>query len=136
MIKNEVSISLKKRRTPRGIAEAIKAGWHFVRKNQFYPLLSLGGATFEGIFYGTIWFVIPLQIASRTPSLIGGLELGIYEIMILTPKIEQVILSEKISEYEIQDLAVTNGMVTMVQDGLLKAKDGITTIEEVFRVAK
>src|SRR3989338_116287 len=62
--------------------------------------------------------------------------IGIYEIMILTPKIEQVILSEKISEYEIQDLAVTNGMVTMVQDGLLKAKDGITTIEEVFRVAK
>jgi len=62
--------------------------------------------------------------------------IGIYEIMILTPKIEQVILSEKVSEYEIQDLAVANGMVTMVQDGLLKAKDGITTIEEVFRVAK
>ena len=72
---------LKKRRTPRGIAEAMRAGWHFVRKNKFYPLLTLGGATFEGIFYGTIWFVIPLQIASRTPSLIGGLELGIYEIM-------------------------------------------------------
>jgi len=62
--------------------------------------------------------------------------IGIYEIMIMTPKIEQVILSEKVSEYEIQDLAVANGMVTMVQDGLLKAKDGITTVEEVFRVAK
>jgi type II secretory ATPase GspE/PulE/Tfp pilus assembly ATPase PilB-like protein len=31
---------------------------------------------------------------------------------------------------------VGNGMVTMVQDGLLKALEGITTVEEVFRVAE
>jgi type II secretory ATPase GspE/PulE/Tfp pilus assembly ATPase PilB-like protein len=31
-------------------------------------------------------------------------------------------------------LAVKGGMVTMVQDGLLKALDKITTVEEVFRV--
>ena len=36
---------------------------------------------------------------------------------------------------EIQEIAVKNGMVTMVQDGLLKAREGITTIEEVFKVA-
>jgi len=33
-------------------------------------------------------------------------------------------------------MAVKNGMVTMFQDGLLKAIDGITTVEEVFRVTK
>jgi type II secretory ATPase GspE/PulE/Tfp pilus assembly ATPase PilB-like protein len=35
-----------------------------------------------------------------------------------------------------QDIAVKNGMITMVQDGLLKALDGITTVSEVFRVAE
>lgn len=61
---------------------------------------------------------------------------GIYEIMNMNPKIEKIILSGKLSEYDIQEIAVKDGMVTMVQDGLLKALDGITTVEEVFRVAE
>lgn len=61
--------------------------------------------------------------------------IGIYEILIMSKEIEQAVLDNKVSEYIIQDLAQKNGMVTMVQDGLLKAKDGITSIEEVFSVA-
>jgi len=61
--------------------------------------------------------------------------IGIYEIMTMNPEIEKLILSGHVSEYEMQDIAVKNGMVTMVQDGLLKALDGITSPEEVFRVA-
>jgi len=60
---------------------------------------------------------------------------GLYEVMTMTPKIEEVILSGKVSEYEIEKLAMEDGMVKMVQDGLLKAISGTTTIEEVFRVA-
>ena len=59
---------------------------------------------------------------------------GIYEIFIINKEIEQAILSAQVSEYAIQELAVKNGMVTMAQDGLLKALDKITTVEEVFRV--
>ncbi|MSU75048.1 MAG: type II/IV secretion system protein [Candidatus Magasanikbacteria bacterium] len=62
--------------------------------------------------------------------------ISIYEIFHLSKEIEEVILSSKVSEYTIQEMAVKNGMVTMVQDGLLKALDKITTIEEVFRVAE
>ena len=62
--------------------------------------------------------------------------IGIYEVFTMSKEIEQVILSGKISEYAVQELAVKAGMVTMVQDGLLKALDGITTVEEVFRVAE
>jgi len=62
--------------------------------------------------------------------------IGIYEIMIMSPEIEKIILSGKVSEYDLQDVAVRQGMLTMVQDGLLKAKDGITTVEEVFKVAE
>ncbi len=61
---------------------------------------------------------------------------GIYEIFIMTPEIEQIILSGQVSEYSIQDLATKNGMVTMVQDGLLKALDKITSVEEIFRVTE
>ncbi|OGL72662.1 hypothetical protein A3D72_00670 [Candidatus Uhrbacteria bacterium RIFCSPHIGHO2_02_FULL_57_19] len=61
---------------------------------------------------------------------------GIYEIMQMTKEIEKVILSGEISEYKMQELAVENGMVTMVQDGLLKALDGITSVDEVFRTAE
>ncbi len=61
---------------------------------------------------------------------------GIYEVMSMTPEIEKMLLSGEVSEYQMQDLAVKNGTITMVQDGLLKALEGITTVEEVFRVAK
>lgn len=61
--------------------------------------------------------------------------IGIYEVMTMTPKIEEVILSGKVSEYEIEKLAIEDGMVKMVQDGLLKAIAGTITVDEVFRVA-
>lgn len=60
---------------------------------------------------------------------------GIYEIFIMNKEIEQIILSAQVSEFAIQDLAVKNGMVSMAQDGLLKALDKMTTVDEVFRVA-
>ncbi len=62
--------------------------------------------------------------------------IGIYEIMTIDKNIEEIILSGKLSEYDMAEAAVKNGMITMVQDGLLKAVDGITSVEEVFRVAE
>ncbi|MFA5175395.1 MAG: ATPase, T2SS/T4P/T4SS family [Patescibacteria group bacterium] len=59
---------------------------------------------------------------------------GIYEIFIMSKEIETVILGEQVSEYSIQELAIKNGMVTMLQDGILKALDKITSVGEVFRV--
>ena len=61
--------------------------------------------------------------------------IGIFEILIMNKDIEKLILSANLSEYDIEGIAVKNGMVTMLQDGLLKALDGLTSIEEVFRVA-
>lgn len=58
---------------------------------------------------------------------------GIYELFEIDSEMEKLILkSPPISE--VQDLAVKKGMVTLLQDGLLKASDGITSIEEVLRV--
>ena len=61
--------------------------------------------------------------------------IGIFETLIMNKDIEKLILSANLSEYDIEGIAVKKGMVTMLQDGLLKALDGITSIEEVFRVA-
>lgn len=62
--------------------------------------------------------------------------IGIYEIFTMNKEIEQIILSNSVSEYTIQDLATKNGMVTMSQDGLLKALEKITSLDEVFRVTE
>lgn len=61
---------------------------------------------------------------------------GIYEVLLMDPDIEKIILSEKASEYEIEKVAVANGMITMFQDGLLKALEGITSVEEIFGKVK
>jgi len=57
---------------------------------------------------------------------------GVYEIFSITPKIEDLIVGHA-SSNEIQDAAITEGMVTMRQDGFLKALAGVTTLEEVVR---
>ncbi len=58
---------------------------------------------------------------------------GLYEVMEVTDEIQQLIVSRSTSA-EIQRKAVEQGMVTMRQDGYLKALQGITTLEEVNRV--
>lgn len=59
---------------------------------------------------------------------------GIYEVMDISEEIQQLI-TKRATSAEIQRMAIAQGMVTMRQDGYLKALQGITTIEEVNRVA-
>ena len=60
--------------------------------------------------------------------------IGIYEVLQVNEKISHLLL-EHAAANDIEKEAVANGMVTMIQDGFLKAMDGITTVEEVLRVA-
>lgn len=60
--------------------------------------------------------------------------LGIYEILTMSDEIKAA-MSEQISEYQVRELAKNQGMTTMQQDGILKVLDGLTTIEEILRVA-
>lgn len=62
--------------------------------------------------------------------------IGIFEVFIITPEIEKMILDQKVSENDIKKITQEQGMISMVQDGILKALDGITSIDEVFRVAE
>ena len=69
----------------------------------------------------------------QTPRGYSG-RAGLYEVMDVTTEIQNLIVAHATSA-EIQRKAVEQGMITMRQDGYLKALQGITTIEEVNRVA-
>ena len=71
-----------------------------------------------------------------TPQTPGGYQgrAGLYEVMEVTEEIQQLIIKHATS-HEVQKVAMKQGMITMRQDGYLKALTGITTIEEVNRVA-
>lgn len=61
--------------------------------------------------------------------------IGIYEVMPITEKIGRLAIARESAE-TIAKQAEEEGMITMKQDGYLKAIEGITTIEEVLRVAQ
>ncbi|MBU1110912.1 GspE/PulE family protein [Patescibacteria group bacterium] len=60
---------------------------------------------------------------------------GIYEVLPVNQKIAQMIVQKESSDI-IEAAAIKDGMVTVHQDGLLKVLEGLTTIEEVLRVAQ
>jgi len=60
---------------------------------------------------------------------------GIFEVLHVTEKIGRMMMEDVLTS-DVEKTAVEDGMITMIQDGYLKAIEGITTIEEVLRVSK
>ncbi|MDO8530204.1 MAG: GspE/PulE family protein [bacterium] len=60
---------------------------------------------------------------------------GLYEVMAMTDELADVILKNP-SEAMILKVAQKQGMVTMVQEGIIKVLSGDTTIEEIMRVTE
>lgn len=73
------------------------------------------------------------QDSKQTPGGYKG-RLGLYEVMDVTEQVEELILKRSTSS-EIQKKAQEQGTITMREDGYLKALSGLTTLEEVNRVA-
>ncbi len=59
---------------------------------------------------------------------------GIFEVLLMSQPVTQVI-NDLGTEDAILRTALEDGMVTMTQDGILKSIEGLTTLEEVWRVA-
>jgi type IV pilus assembly protein PilB len=57
---------------------------------------------------------------------------GLYEVMALSPELRRMILRGS-SAPELKDQAVSEGMLTLRMDGLMKIKKGVTTLEEVVK---
>ncbi|PIR58218.1 MAG: hypothetical protein COU70_02125 [Parcubacteria group bacterium CG10_big_fil_rev_8_21_14_0_10_35_15] len=58
---------------------------------------------------------------------------GIYEVLSVTPSIKEMIIKQATAD-QIQDQARSEGMITMIEDGFIKAVQGQTSIEEILRV--
>jgi len=61
--------------------------------------------------------------------------LGIYELLMVTSRIRELIFAEA-SATEIRKIGIEQGMSTLYADGMDKVMKGITTFDEVYRVAK
>ncbi len=61
--------------------------------------------------------------------------MGIYEVLSNGENIQKMIVANSTSE-EIQKQAISEGMITMQLDGLVKAMLGMTSIEEILRVTR
>jgi len=61
--------------------------------------------------------------------------LGIFELMLMSARIRELAF-EGAPTQQIRKAAVAQGMTTLYHDGIHKVLTGVTTIEEVFRVAK
>jgi type IV pilus assembly protein PilB len=59
--------------------------------------------------------------------------IGIYEVLSVTETIKELIIKEADAD-QVQKQAQKEGMRTMIEDGFIKAAQGITSIEEVLRV--
>ena len=59
--------------------------------------------------------------------------LGIYEVLVVDEQIRQTLMKKANAE-ELEQVAIQNGMRLMIEDGLEKVKQGMTTIEELLRV--
>src|SRR3990172_765025 len=60
---------------------------------------------------------------------------GIYEVLLMSDTIARLVLERRPTS-EVEEQAIKEGMITLVQDGFMKVLEGITTVEEVLRVAK
>jgi type IV pilus assembly protein PilB len=58
---------------------------------------------------------------------------GVFELLVLNELVRDAILAQRTS-YEIRQISIEHsGLVTLLEDGLLKAANGITSIEELLR---
>jgi len=61
--------------------------------------------------------------------------MGIFEVLEVSKEIAKLI-SERATTEVIKKQAIKEGMITLLEDGFIKAKNGLTTIDEVLRVSK
>jgi len=63
----------------------------------------------------------------------GGM--GIYEVLKNSSEVQKMIVGNSTSE-NIQNQAISEGMITMQHDGLIKAMLGLTSLDEILRVTR
>lgn len=81
------------------------------------------------------WTTVPFYKPVETSQCETGYSgrIGIHEVLEMSNALRDMVTGNATSE-DITEQARTEGMMTMLEDGIFKAAEGITTIEEVLRV--
>jgi len=84
---------------------------------------------------GMTWEKIPVYKTKSSPDSEDGYKsrIGIHEVLKVSPAIKDLIIKGATTA-EIETQAKKEGMLTMLEDGIFKVVQGITTVEEVLRV--
>lgn len=80
------------------------------------------------VFYEPVWCDICENLGYKG-------RVWLYEVLEITPWVKEMILSEA-SAFNINKQAIIDGMISLEQDGIMKALDGATSLAEVYRVSK
>ncbi|RJR12782.1 type II/IV secretion system protein [Candidatus Parcubacteria bacterium] len=89
----------------------------------------------KGVSKDATWKNVPFykpKSSEENPSGYLG-RVGIYETLSVTSTIKELMMKNATAD-EVQRQARSEGMLTMAEDGIFKAAQGVTTIEEVLRV--
>ncbi|MEK7649625.1 MAG: GspE/PulE family protein [Patescibacteria group bacterium] len=80
---------------------------------------------------------VPFYKPVPTPDVPDGYQgrIGVHEVMIVTPAMREMVIKNA-SAGELDAIARKSGMMSMLEDGIFKAVQGITTVEEVLRVTQ
>ena len=81
------------------------------------------------------WKDVPFFHPKETPESKSGYtgRIGIYEVLPVTATVKEMMMKNA-TDADIEKQAASEGMLTMSEDGIFKAAQGVTTIEEVLRV--
>jgi type IV pilus assembly protein PilB len=81
------------------------------------------------------WETLPFYKSKPSPECDEGYKgrIGIHEVLPMSPAIRELAVANASAE-KIEEIARKEGMLTMLEDGIFSAAQGLTTIEEVFRV--
>lgn len=81
------------------------------------------------------WKSVPFWKPAESPDGAEGYQgrMGIYEVLSVNSSVKELVMKNATAD-DIQAQARTEGMLTMIEDGIFKAVQGVTTIEEVLRV--
>lgn len=85
----------------------------------------------EGATWNDVPFYHPKEKGMSEDGYQG--RIGIHEVLEMSPTLKDMVMAEKTGD-EVQAQARKEGMLTMLEDGIFKAAQGYTTIEEVLRV--
>jgi type IV pilus assembly protein PilB len=98
--------------------------------------LVLGNLIEEGVVKkGATWNDIPFYHPKEKGITADGYKgrMGIHEVLEMSPTLKDMIMAGKTGD-DVAEQARKEGMLTMIEDGIFKAAQGLTSIEEVLRV--